>query len=107
MSLFKQLASRYIVPGDTERGGLVFDAETDGLLDTVTKVHCIVVGDLNTEQITEYGPDQISAALEHLAQADRLIGHNIVCYDLPMLRKLYSWTPPENCVVADTLIASR
>ncbi len=107
-NLFKRLAARYIMSGGAKRDGLrlVFDAETDGLA-TATKVHCIVVGDLDDEQITEYGPGQIDAALEHLARADCLIGQNILGYDLPLLRRLHRWVPPADCIITDTLVASR
>jgi DNA polymerase I-like protein with 3'-5' exonuclease and polymerase domains len=108
-NLFKQLAQRFIAPA-AERGEGVrvyFDAETDGLLDAVTKGHCIVGTDLGGDRVDEYGPDQIPAALEHLARVDYLTGHNIQGFDLPVLRKLYGWTPPPGCRIVDTLIAAR
>jgi len=86
---------------------LVFDVEADNLLDAATKVHCIVVADLDSDRIDEYGPTQITAALEHLARATYLTGHNIAGYDLPLLQRLYSWTPSPGCVVVDTLVVSR
>jgi DNA polymerase I-like protein with 3'-5' exonuclease and polymerase domains len=107
--MFAYLARRYIVPAADKSDGklrLVFDTETDGL-DDATKVHCIVTADLDSDQIDEYGPDQISAALAHLARADYLVGHNICGYDLPLLQRLCAWTPPPSCIVLDTLIASR
>ena len=47
------------------------------------------------------------AALDHLARADVLIGHNIQGYDLPLLRRLYGWAPAARTVIADTLISAR
>jgi DNA polymerase I-like protein with 3'-5' exonuclease and polymerase domains len=70
-------------------------------------VHCIVIIDLDAGTIIEYGPKDILAALEHLARAAVLAGHNIQNYDLPMLKKLYGWVPPAGCIVRDTLILSR
>ena len=107
--LFVSLAAPFITPATTKSDGLrrlAFDIETDGL-DEATKVHCVVIADLDGDQIDEYGPDQIDAALAHLNRADCLIGHHIAGYDLPLLRRLHSWTPAPKCAVADTLIAAR
>jgi DNA polymerase I-like protein with 3'-5' exonuclease and polymerase domains len=106
--LFVSLAAPFIIPATAKSDGLrlAFDIETDGL-DDATKVHCVVIADLDGDQIDEYGPDQIDAALAHLHRADCLIGHNIAGYDLPLLRRLHSWTPAPKCAVVDTLIAAR
>jgi len=109
MSKFTYLAAPYIIPAPAKSSGLqlVFDLESDALLDSATKIHCIVIADLGTGKIAEYGPGQIESALAHVARADRLIGHNVVGFDLPLLRRLYDWTPPTGCTVVDTLIAGR
>lgn len=108
--LFANIAARYIKqPQEPRSGGLrlAFDVEADGLLDTATKIHCICIVDLDSNDAAEYGPAEILAALEHLARAEVLIGHNALCYDLPLLKKLCDWSPPAECVVRDTLILSR
>lgn len=79
---------------------LVFDIETDGLLEQVTKVHCIVAYDLDTE--TMY-PEATLAMLE---EADELIGHNIITYDIPALQKIYPGFKPKG-KITDTLVLSR
>jgi DNA polymerase-1 len=110
MSKFSYLARPFIIPAavDAAHGlRLVFDIEADALLDAVTKAHCIVIGDLDSDQVDAYGPDQIPAALEHLARADVLIGHNAAGYDLPLLRKLHNWEPSPGCTITDTLVTSR
>jgi uncharacterized protein YprB with RNaseH-like and TPR domain len=84
---------------------LIFDCETDGLYDQATKVHCIVIYDINLEQTFSYGPDSIAAALAHLATADVLIGHNVIFYDIPVLQKLHSFDSKSRIV--DTLICTR
>src|SRR5215472_4803222 len=93
MPNFIQLASRYIVPASCKTGGLrlVFDIEADALLDTATTVHCVVIADLDSNQIDEYGPEQIVDALAHLSRADYLTGHNASGYDLPLLQRLHHW----------------
>jgi DNA polymerase I-like protein with 3'-5' exonuclease and polymerase domains len=109
MSNFTRLAGRCITAAIVKTGGLrlAFDAEGNGLVDDASAVHCVVVADLDSDQINEYGPAQITAALEHLAHANYLTGHNISGYDLPLLQRLHNWTPSPDCVVMDTLIASR
>jgi hypothetical protein len=84
---------------------LIFDLESDGLYDDVTKVYCLVIYDIHSRRTFSYGPDSIDDALSHLAKAACLIGHNIIFYDLPVLKKLYSID--FSARVVDTLICSR
>jgi hypothetical protein len=109
MSKFTNIANRYIIPGVAKNVGLraAFDIEADGLLDDATTIHCNAITDLDRDQIDEYGPNRIPAALDHLSLADYLTGHNICSFDLPLLRKLYGWTPKAGCTIVDTLIVSR
>ena len=92
-------------PGTEQEHFLVFDLESDGLYDEVTKVFCIVIYDINRKQTFTYGPDRIDAALKHLATADALIGHNIINYDLAVLQKLHSFDCKTHII--DTLICTR
>ena len=92
-------------PSSANEKFLVFDLESDGLYDKVTKVHCIVVYDINRKQTFSYGPDRIADALAHLATADVLIGHNILFYDIPVLQKLHSFASKARII--DTLICTR
>jgi DNA polymerase I-like protein with 3'-5' exonuclease and polymerase domains len=109
MSVFKSLAKRFIVPAISRPEGLriPFDIETNGLLDTVDKAHCIVAGNLDNDDVHQFGPDQIPAALDHLKRADYLIGHNALSFDLPVLKKLYGWTPAEHTIVVDTRVCAQ
>ena len=84
---------------------LVFDCETDGLYDQVTKIHCIVIYDVNKQQTFTYGPNSITAALTHLATADVLIGHNLIFYDIPIIEKLTQTIFTGRII--DTLICTR
>jgi DNA polymerase-1 len=85
----------------------VLDLETDNLYDDVTKIHCLVLYDINRDQTFTYGPDSIAAGLEHLATADVLIGHNILFYDIPVIRKLYPFYTFAAARIIDTLITTR
>ena len=84
---------------------LIFDIETNGLLDDVTKVHCIVTQDTETGEVRKYDPTQLDVALEVLQEADSLGGHNVMAYDFPVLKKLYNFDYYGQ--VHDTLVASR
>ena len=82
---------------------LVFDIETDDL--KATKVWCIVAQDLDTKKIYRYRPDEIEKGLKFLSKADKLVGHNIIGFDLPVLKKLHNFTFDGK--VVDTLVLSR
>lgn len=88
---------------------LVFDAETDGLLDQVTRVHCIVVQDAATGQVWKFRRNKRENTIEKvfalLDDANVIVGHNIVAYDIPMLEYLYGWQP--QALIRDTLVLSR
>jgi DNA polymerase-1 len=83
---------------------IILDLETDGLLDTVTKVHCLVykADDLITVATTE---EQIAKALDVLLTG-QVIGHNVLGFDLEVLRRLYGFELPV-AQVTDTLLLSR
>jgi DNA polymerase I-like protein with 3'-5' exonuclease and polymerase domains len=109
VSIFKRLARKFIIAVTAAKYiGLraAFDIEANGLHDA-TVVHCVVVIDLDSDRIDQYGPEQIDQALEHLSRAAYLTGHNICGYDLPTLRRLYQWQPQSTCVIIDTMVAAR
>ena len=66
---------------------LVFDIETDGI--DATRIWCIVAQDVDTKKIYRWRPDDISSGLSFLRNADALIGHNIIGYDLAVIANLY------------------
>ena len=53
---------------------LCFDIETDGLLPTLTKLHCIVAMDVDTKEMRSFGPDEIEAGIAYLQTASTLTG---------------------------------
>ncbi len=81
----------------------VFDLEADNLLDDVTKVHCIVL--MQGDKVISFPPDKIQDGLKLMSKADKLIGHNIIDYDLRVLEKVCNWKYEGE--VFDTLVASR
>ena len=85
---------------------LIFDLETNGLLDKVNTIHCMGVKDLDTGESWLYTADNLASGMKKLSQAEVLIGHNLIGYDLPVLRKLFpDWK--HNAVIRDTLVMSR
>lgn len=92
-------------PSSANESWLVWDIESDGLYDQVTKIHCIVIYDLNLKQTFSYGPDCIGDAIKHLCNADVLIGHNILFYDCPVIQKLTQTNFTGRII--DTLICTR
>ena len=86
---------------------LVADIESDGLLDTITRVWCIHTLDVDTGEEEGFGPDEILAGLDHLQSADELILHNGIGFDLPALQKVYPHFNTDGIKIFDTLVASR
>lgn len=84
---------------------LVFDIEGNGLLRDVTKIWCIVAEDVDTGAVHFFRPHHIEAGCQFLAQADCLIGHNIIGYDLPVLQKLHDFRPKGQ--VVDTAVLAK
>lgn len=89
---------------------LVFDLETDGLLDDVTTIHCLVIYDSETDKTLIYNDqgntEPIVRGVQRLEDGDVLVGHNIISYDIPVIKKIYPWFDPQALVV-DTLLLSR
>ena len=85
---------------------LIFDLECDNLLDKVTKVHCLVTKDIDNGDIQTFTGTQIPEGIQSLQEATHLYGHNILCYDIPVLNKLYG-TQLDTDKVIDTLVLSR
>ena len=102
----------------------MFDLETNGLLHDATRIHCVALHwcqDNRTETFNDepYGPAKeikedcpmagnysITTFLTWLETADVLIGHNIIGFDIPIIKKLYPWLNPSGIIV-DTLLLSR
>jgi hypothetical protein len=89
---------------------LIFDIETNGFLRDVSTIHCLAIHDLVTKETISYNDtgneEPVVRGIQRLADADTIIGHNIIGYDLPVIRKIYSWFKSPTCVI-DTLLLSR
>lgn len=93
---------------------LFFDIETDGLLDKVTKGHCMVIIDGDNNDVYRFNPSRFWAGVSMLYDAinngEQICGHNIINYDIPALHKLFPWFEvkrEQRPLVIDTLVLAR
>ena len=77
---------------------LIFDIETNGLLEDTTQLHCMAVHDTATGKTIGFDPSTVQNGvrllIDALAQGETITGHNIIAFDLPVLTKLY----PDYCL---------
>ena len=104
-------------------GTLVIDTETNGLLRNATRIHCVSiywVEEDRTESFNDepYAKDpkdlpmaggagySITTAVSWITMAEKIVGHNLIGFDLPLIKRLYPFFeyPP---VIIDTLLLSR
>jgi len=81
---------------------LVYDIEADGLLEDSTSVHCIVAKALGSDTIYKYWDNPLvlhtqsdnyltrEELLDLFHSYDKIICHNQIMYDMPMLLKFYN-----------------
>lgn len=76
---------------------LFVDIETDGLLEDLTRVHCIAAKSTNTGEVRVYHDDpsltprhgSIAEGVDMLSRARATSAHNYLGFDKPALRKLW------------------
>lgn len=86
----------------------VFDIETDGLLEVVSKIHCLVIRDTVTKEVRTFVGGQIVSGLKELMEGDDLlVPHNGIKYDIPVIEKLYPWWRVDRHRIYDTLVVAR
>ena len=81
---------------------LIFDIETDDL--DATRIWCIVAKEVDGK-VYKFGHNQIEDALDLLHSAKTLIGHNIIGFDLQILKRLHNFVYRGK--VIETLFMSR
>ena len=80
----------------------IFDIETNALW-RPSKIWVLVIMDVDTEEMETFVGDQIEEGVKKL-NGNIVIGHNIVKYDIPVLRQFYPWFEPAK--IYDTLLLS-
>ena len=86
---------------------VIIDIETNGLLLNTDRLHCIVILDINSGEMLSLQEEDIHKALSCLRNTEKIIGHNILSFDLPILERLFNFKPSEHTEIFDTLVASR
>lgn len=91
---------------------LLFDLESNGFLDELNTIHSLVLKDPDTKEVFSCH-DFVGAqyplkdALQMLKEADEVIGHNIIKFDIPALHKVFPQFSIDEDKVTDTLVISR
>lgn len=70
------------------------------------RIHCLVLRNPDTDEVRAFRPDNISEGVQLLVQAEELIGHNILDFDIPAIQLVYPDFVPSG-KVTDTLVMSR
>ena len=92
---------------------LVFDIETNGLhLEDITQLWVMCVRDFDSGKewtFSDFDKEAlpIREGFSLLDKASCVVGHNIVMYDLPALKKLMKWEPRKKTKVIDTMLLSQ
>jgi DNA polymerase-1 len=90
-----------------------FDLETNGLpRQGLSEIHCLVLKDLQNGHVFRFNNEgssrPISDGLTLLDGADLLVGHNIIGFDIPVIRSFYPWFLSDRAPeIIDTLILSQ
>lgn len=79
----------------------IFDIETDGLLQKVTKIHCLSYEIHDNKTVIKGTLTDTTLIKEFILAQTVLVGHNIVRYDVPVLEKLLDIKVTANLI--DTL----
>ena len=102
-------------------GPIVFDLETNGLLHDATRIHCLALHWQALDHTESYNDEpyakspkdlpmgssySITTGISWLECADVIVGHNIIGFDIPIIKSLYPWFNPSGIIV-DTLLLSR
>lgn len=82
---------------------ITFDVETNALnVRDVTTIHCCAIHTGNQTQLLKDPKEW----LEILENAEVLVGHNIIQYDIPAIQQVYPKFKPKGKII-DTLILCR
>ncbi len=104
-------------PAATPFEEIVWDIETNGLLPSqvgpafaMDRIHCIGIKCLNTGQAISYvnndERDDLAQGAALISRAKRIVGHNIIGFDLPAMKLIFPDFEVEGSIV-DTLVMAR
>lgn len=66
----------------------IFDIETDGLIETVTKIHCVSIHQFKDGESKKFTLINYDDIKDFFSNEEVLVGHNIIRYDVPVLKKI-------------------
>lgn len=84
----------------------LFDIEADNLLLKATRMWLLVARNLDTKEVHVFKEGDFGWK-ELLGNASEVVGHNILGYDVPLLRKLFGFEFAKETKFFDTLIVSQ
>lgn len=84
---------------------VALDVETDGL--DPSRVWCIVSCNLDSDEVKTYEERDFERFKLDASNYTLVVGHNIIAFDLPALRRLIGYVPSDKTGIRDTLILSR
>ncbi len=91
---------------------VILDLEANGLYHEATRIHCIALRDIETNQVEVYTNDfnvypLATGSLADFTEKDlsQIIGHNVINYDLPVIKKILGKSF-DRVEVIDTLLLS-
>ena len=71
---------------------VVFDIETDGLIEDVTRIHCLSYQKIKNGEVIDKGTiTSYGYMKDFLDENPLLVGHNIIRYDIPVLEKILDY----------------
>jgi len=99
---------------------LIYDIETNGLLDELDRVHTLHILETATGIRLRFNDGffadgspaprhgSIADGLRLLMKARRICGHNVISFDNPAITKVYPWFKLRpDCIVEDTMVWAR
>lgn len=84
----------------------LFDCETDGLLHQLSTVHVICITEHESGKKWTYRGDRVEVGVRRLMEAEEVVGHNIIGFDIPAVQKVFPWFEVKGHIT-DTLVCSR
>lgn len=66
----------------------VFDMETDGLIETVTKIHCVCITKFHDGLVGKFTLTDPEEIKNFFLTEEIIVGHNIIKFDIPVIEKL-------------------
>jgi len=88
----------------------IFDIETNGLFPD--KIWMLVMQDITTEEVYSYSDyndklPPLTEGLDRLSNAKIIAGHNVIGFDLPVMKRLLGWAPSDSTKIWDTFLMSQ